>query len=426
MILEFTPINSGCCCCCNCCMAEPAIPVVILPPAIGCWIWVDDVTDGNWHCCDIDCSSNDCCGVEVGCSCEFCKILLTGKETVVVTKSDVIDWIDGITVTDTVVDIGDIIAVVTIAAGGVGVDVEVVAIDVSNWFVTDVTEITLLYCVAAVVEVAVNADSAVVNAETLVKFAWLVDVIVDGSSVLNVVTVDWSVFGCSVVSIGEGTGDGEVGGNSLGDSGNCWESSSMDTDPPCAWFWWYFKPFTCLYFLLQSCSGHSNKIGEIAHGAIIFTFFAGICTFNPVTGFIKFCVLQSPFSPLIGGEGLSSLDLRFSPLGGGKLVGDVDGVVQVGLLAALFGEFDDEDNSATTDDEDDEDDNDDDDDDTDEDNKDDDIDVVIVDVVVVGVVYDIVVAVVEMVVDVGDVVEFVRLARPLAPPFRNLLWTYNI
>lgn len=113
----------------------------------------------------------------------------------------------------------------------------------------------------------------------------------------------WTFVACFWI----GGGDSGNCCESRGDSGNCCESSSIEP-APWAWLWWYFKPFACLYFLLQSgetnktnslvrlcfalfskkicnvnywpCSGHSNKTGEIAHGVVVFTFFEGICTFR--------------------------------------------------------------------------------------------------------------------------------------------------
>ncbi len=133
-----------------------------------------------------------------------------------------------------------------------------------------------------------------------------------------------------------------------------------------------------MYFLLQSCSGHSNRTGEIAHGAVVLTFFAGICTFNPVNGLIKLFVSLSPFT---GGGGLSSFDFRFSGLGGRNEVGEVDGVLELVLLPELLED-----------------------------------ELVEVEVVVA------VVVVVVFVVDVGVPVVVDNLPpRPFAPPFRSLL-----
>lgn len=101
-----------------------------------------------------------------------------------------------------------------------------------------------------------------------------------------------------------------------------------------------------MYFLLQSCSGHSSNTGDTAHGDAVLHFFVEICTFNPVTGFTRLCVpdalmpaallpeRDAPPFPLIG-LGLSSLDLRFSGRGGKNAVGDGDGVEFVVLLDAL-------------------------------------------------------------------------------------------
>lgn len=85
-------------------------------------------------------------------------------------------------------------------------------------------------------------------------------------------------------------------------------------------------------------------MGEIAHGAAVdFTFFAGICTFNPVTGLMTLCVgvgvavslLSLPLNDAGGGGGLSSFDFLFSARGAKNAVGDVDGVFVV-LLPELL------------------------------------------------------------------------------------------
>lgn len=112
---------------------------------------------------------------------------------------------------------------------------------------------------------------------------------------------------------------------------------------PCAWLWWYFRPLANLYFLLQSCSGHSSSTGEMGHGStVVLLFLAGICTFKPVNGLMR--LLVSPVSeprppqllplPFVPSE-LSSLDLRFSGRGGRNVVGDVDGVFETVLLPEL-------------------------------------------------------------------------------------------
>lgn len=58
----------------------------------------------------------------------------------------------------------------------------------------------------------------------------------------------WRLFGACFCM---GGGESDNCCASRGDSGNCCESSSIEP-APCAWLWWYFKPFGCLYFLLQS------------------------------------------------------------------------------------------------------------------------------------------------------------------------------
>lgn len=115
----------------------------------------------------------------------------------------------------------------------------------------------------------------------------------------------------------------------------------------------------------------------MAQGAVVLTFFAGICTFNPVNGLIKLFVSLSPFT----GDGLSSFDFRFSGLGGRNEVGEVDGVLELVLLPELLED----------------------------------------ELVEVEVVVAVVVVVVVFVVDVGVPVVVVLPPRPFAPPFRSLL-----
>lgn len=158
-----------------------------------------------------------------------------------------------------------------------------------------------------------------------------------------------------------------------------------------------------MYFLLQSCSGHSSNTGDTAHGEVVLLhFLLEICTFSPVIGLTILCVpvllfakllifglftllefitlplvllLVLPLPPLIGEED-SSFDFRFSGRGGKKATGDVEGVFELTLVLVLLDEFP-------------------------------------VAVVVVAVVF------VEFV--ESAVVVVVRLPRPFAPPFRNLL-----
>lgn len=114
---------------------------------------------------------------------------------------------------------------------------------------------------------------------------------------------------------------------------------------------------------------------------LFYTFFVEICTFKPVTGFTRLCVVPDPLPesdelPLpLTGDGLSSFDFRFSDLGGKNAVGDGDGVFEPVLLP---------------------------------------LDVLVAVVVVVFV----------FVVLVDEVV-VVRLPRPLEPPFLSLLCTYK-
>jgi hypothetical protein len=174
-----------------------------------------------------------------------------------------------------------------------------------------------------------------------------------------------------------------------------------------------------LYFLLQSCSGHSSSTGEIAHGTVVlFVLVVEILTFNPVTGLTRLWVpgvrpppaLEDPFAddvvvdndellivmavvvgvaqvdvvlllllPFTDGDGLSSFDFLFSGRGGKNAIGDVDGVLDVVFVVVelLADEF-------------------------------------AVDAVVVVVVFVVLV-----------VVAVVRPPLPLAPPFLSLLCTCN-
>lgn len=109
--------------------------------------------------------------------------------------------------------------------------------------------------------------------------------------------------------------------------------------------------------MLQSCSGHSNNTGDIAHGEAILHFLVDICTLSPVTGFTTLCVaplllllipipltllpppLPPPLLSPLTGDGLSSLDLRFSGRGGRNAVGDDDGVFDKLLLEFVVTEF---------------------------------------------------------------------------------------
>ena len=107
-------------------------------------------------------------------------------------------------------------------------------------------------------------------------------------------------FVTSVLELGFVATTGEFDRAGLcGDSGACDESSSTDETLPCAWLWWYFSPLACLYFLLQSCSGHSSSTGEMAQGVVnVLAFFTEICTGLPVTGLVTLCVLLEPFTEL--------------------------------------------------------------------------------------------------------------------------------
>jgi hypothetical protein len=113
-----------------------------------------------------------------------------------------------------------------------------------------------------------------------------------------------------------------------GDSGAVSESSSALM--PWAWLWWYLSPFACLYFLLQSCSGHSSNTGDIAQGeATLLGFFDADAWATIAAGFV------AAWFPLNGG--LSSLDfLLFSGLGTEKVVGDVEGVFVIAELDMLI------------------------------------------------------------------------------------------
>lgn len=158
-----------------------------------------------------------------------------------------------------------------------------------------------------------------------------------------------------------------------------------------------------MYFLLQSCSGHSNSTGDIAHGDVVLLhFLVEICTFSPVIGLTTLCVHSVPLLamllifalftllefitlplvlllvlplPPFTGEGDSSFDLRFSGRGGKKATGDVEGVFELTLVIVPPDELP--------------------------------------------------IVVVEVVVDFAElesaVVVVARLPRPFDPPFRNLL-----
>lgn len=133
----------------------------------------------------------------------------------------------------------------------------------------------------------------------------------------------------------------------------------------------------------------------MGHGVAVFTFLAGICTFNPVNGLMR--LLVSPFSPFTGGGLFSSFDLRFSGRGGKNAVGEVDGVWELVLLLELLDDdWTDVDDGAA--------------------------ELAVVDVVAVADILlpEPVEEVVVVVVGVPDVV-VVRPPRPFAPPFRNLL-----
>lgn len=158
-----------------------------------------------------------------------------------------------------------------------------------------------------------------------------------------------------------------------------------------------------MYFLLQSCSGHSNNTGDIAHGDVMLLhFLVEICTFSPVIGLTTLCVPSVPLLamllifalftllefitlplvlllvlplPPFTGEGDSSFDLRFSGRGGKKATGDVEGVMELTLVLVPLDE----------------------------------LPVVVVEVVVVFAELE------------SAVVVVARLPRPFVPPFRNLL-----
>lgn len=91
-----------------------------------------------------------------------------------------------------------------------------------------------------------------------------------------------------------------------------------------------------MYFLLQSCSGHSRRTGDIAHGDVtLLDFFTpDICAAKlPVMLLLLPLVATWLFVPLKG-EGHSSFDFRrFSGRGTEKVVGDVDGVLITAFVA---------------------------------------------------------------------------------------------
>lgn len=119
---------------------------------------------------------------------------------------------------------------------------------------------------------------------------------------------------------------------------------------PCACDWWNLRPLANLYFLPQSCSGHSSSTGEIGHGSTVILFFlAGICTLRPVSGLMRLFVspvslphvtptsppVPLPLVPPPRADASSTVDLRFSARGGRNVVGDVLGVFETVLAPEL-------------------------------------------------------------------------------------------
>jgi len=90
-----------------------------------------------------------------------------------------------------------------------------------------------------------------------------------------------------------------------------------------------------LYFLLQSCSGHSSSTGEIAHGeATLLGFLDADADDGAVAVLVAALVVVEGF-PLNGG--LSSFDFRlFSGRGTEKVVGDVDGVFVIAVFVDML------------------------------------------------------------------------------------------
>lgn len=91
----------------------------------------------------------------------------------------------------------------------------------------------------------------------------------------------------------------------------------------------------CLYFLLQSCSGHSNRTGDVAPSgeATLLGFFTGAASLFEATALFPLPVAVNALLPL-NEDGLSSLDfLLFSGRGAEKVVGDVDGVLIIAVDA---------------------------------------------------------------------------------------------
>lgn len=129
-----------------------------------------------------------------------------------------------------------------------------------------------------------------------------------------------------------------------GESGAVSESSSTFDMIPCAWLWWYFSPLACLYFLLQSCSGHSRSTGDVAQGDETFLGFltplADDAEFSDMALFPPGALPPDVVTLLpLKGDGLSSLDRRrFSGRGAENVVGDVDGVfvTVLGAFADMF------------------------------------------------------------------------------------------
>jgi hypothetical protein len=90
----------------------------------------------------------------------------------------------------------------------------------------------------------------------------------------------------------------------------------------------------CLYFLLQSCSGHSKRTGDIAHGeATLLDFFTGADSLLATVELFPLLATVNALFPLKE-DGLSSLDfLLFSGRGAENVVGDVEGVFVIALGA---------------------------------------------------------------------------------------------
>lgn len=90
----------------------------------------------------------------------------------------------------------------------------------------------------------------------------------------------------------------------------------------------------CLYFLLQSCSGHSRSTGDIAHGEVpLLGFLTPATSLLPAVKLFPLAAAAGGMLLPLNGDGLSSFDfLLFSGRGAENVVGDVEGVFVTALV----------------------------------------------------------------------------------------------